>query len=191
MDPHGSDLSGGERGPRSSNGAKVNSPDAGPPAGFTAGYYWKTRANLFGLPLVCIAFGSDPQGKTRVAKGFLAIGQFAVGVITLAQFGVGIVGIGQFAFGVAAVGQLALGMLAGFGQISIGMFAVGQIVAGTYGMGQMGWATYMWSPERTDMEAVSMFHSVTWLFQQGPSTVLDAAKFGLKLLWSWAESFFK
>ncbi len=191
MEANGLDLSGGKPEPHSSREANGSSPDDGPPDGLTAGCYWKTRAGLFGLPLVCIAFGSDPQGKTRVAKGFIAIGQFAVGGITLAQFGVGIVGIGQFVFGVAAIGQLALGLLVGFGQIGVGMFAVGQIVAGTYGMGQMGWATYMWSPERTDMEAVSMFHSVTWLFRQEPSTVLDAAKFGLTLFWEWVTSFFK
>ncbi len=157
----------------------------------TAGYYWTTRAHLFGLPLICIAFGSDLNGKSRVAKGFIAVGQFAVGGIVVAQFGLGIIGIGQFIFGVAALGQLALGLLVGFGQISAGIFSVGQIVAGMYGMGQMGWATYLWSPGRTDMEAVAMFNSVTWLFQQEPTTVWNAAKFGLTLFWEWLTSFFK
>jgi hypothetical protein len=186
-------LNGSGRKPGSNIYDLVNcgSPDDRSEAGFRAGYYWKTRVHLFGLPLICIAFGTDPQGRTRVAKGLIAIGQFAVGGIILAQFGVGIVGIGQFVFGVVALGQLALGLLAGFGQMSVGLFAVGQIVAGMYGMGQMGWATYLWSPERTDMEAVSMFNSVTWLFQQEPATVLNAAKFGLKLTWEWVTSFLK
>lgn len=155
------------------------------------GWFWRTRAQLFGIPLVCIAFGTDSRGKMRVAKGFIAIGQFAVGGIVFAQFGAGIIGIGQFVFGVAAVGQLALGLLTGIGQIGVGFFAVGQIVAGMYGLGQTGWATYLWSPYRTDMEAVAMFHSVRWFFEQDPSTVRDVIKFGLILSWEWIVSLFK
>ena len=177
--------------PRTTSGTAGNASAPASSREGESGVYWRTRAQLCGLPLVCIAFGNDSRGKMRVAKGVIAIGQFAVGGVAIAQFGAGIIGIGQFVFGVAALGQLALGVLTGIGQIGIGFFAVGQIVLGMYGLGQMGWATYLWSPERTDMEAVAMFHSVKWFFQQNPSTVWDVIKFGAILSWEWIASLFK
>lgn len=156
----------------------------------SSGYEWKTRVGLFGIPLICVSFGQDARGRLKVAKGFIAIGQFAVGGITISQFGLGVISIGQFALGVASIGQVAIGMLTGIGQFAAGIFAVGQVVAGMYGRGQMGWAQYMWSPERTDLEAVAMFDSVTWLFQQKPSVVLDVIKFGLNVAYRWIVSLF-
>ncbi|MBM3298630.1 MAG: hypothetical protein FJY85_01595, partial [Deltaproteobacteria bacterium] len=155
-----------------------------------AGFEWKTRIGFLGIPLVCIAFGRDERGKARVAKGFIALGQFAVGGIAISQFGVGIVSVGQFVLGIAALGQLAIGWLTGIGQLAVGTFAVGQFVIGEYGMGQAGWARYLWSPGRTDLEAVAMFEAVKWLFQQEPATVIDAIKFGLKLGKNWVLSVF-
>jgi hypothetical protein len=125
------------------------------------GFEWKSRVGFRGIPLVHVVYGSDPEGKIRVAKGFIAIGRFGVGAITIAQFGVGfILGIGQAVFGLFAVGQLAIGLLAGIGQLSVGLIAVGQLFIGIYGVGQAGWAKYMWSPSRVDMEAVAMIHTI-------------------------------
>jgi len=137
-----------------------------------------------------VSFGQDERGRLKVAKGFIAIGHRAVGGITISQFGVGVVSIGQFTLGIASIGQVALGVLTGIGQFGVGIFAVGQFVAGMYGRGQMGWAQYMWSPYRTDLEAVAMFDSVTWLFHQEPAVVLDVIKFGLRLGYRWILSFF-
>ncbi len=104
------------------------------------GYEWKSKQTLFGLPLVHVAFGRDKDGKVRVAKGVVAIGQFAVGAVTIAQFGVGaIFGLGQFVAAPLAIGQFALG-LAAIGQIGIGLF---------YGLGQF--ATGIW---HTDMRSL-------------------------------------
>ena len=100
------------------------------------GYEWKSKQTLFGLPLVHVAAGRDARGKLRVAKGIIAIGQFAVGGIVIAQFGVGAVfGLGQFvaapisvgqiAFGLAAIGQFAIGLLFGMGMIATGWKAIG------------------------------------------------------------------
>ena len=46
---------------------------------------WKSRATLCGYPLIHIAYGRNAQGKLRVAKGVIAIGQFAIGLIAIAQ----------------------------------------------------------------------------------------------------------
>ncbi|MGB9618257.1 MAG: hypothetical protein ACPL7J_13120, partial [Desulfomonilaceae bacterium] len=45
------------------------------------GFQWKTQRTLFGLPLVCIAFGRDEKGKIRVARGVVAVGQVAIGAV--------------------------------------------------------------------------------------------------------------
>ena len=93
------------------------------------GYEWKSKAHIFGLPLVHVAVGRDAKGKLRVAKGVIAIGQFGIGVITIAQFGVaGLFGIGQFMAAPIAIGQFAGGLVA------IGQFALGAF----YGLGMFG-----------------------------------------------------
>ncbi len=149
--------------------------------GMRSGFHWRTRAHLFGLPLLCIAFGCDDRGKLRKAKGWIAIGQFAVGVIAIGQFAAGVVGIGQFALGVASIGQLAVAPLVGFGQVAVGTYAVGQVVIGQYARGQTGWASFLWSPGRTDMEAVAMFETIEWFFRQDLATQWEALRFSIEL----------
>ncbi len=98
------------------------------------GYEYKSKQRVLGLPLVHVAFGRDEKGKMRVAKGIIAIGQFALGVFTIAQFGVGAVfGLGQFVIAPIAVGQFALGLVA-LGQFGIGLlYGAGQIATGLLG----------------------------------------------------------
>ncbi|RPJ86705.1 MAG: zinc ribbon domain-containing protein [Acidobacteria bacterium] len=105
---------------------------------------------IFGYPLVHIAFGRDTGGRLRVAKGVIAIGQFAVGGITIAQFGIGVLGgLGQMMIAPLALGQLALGYI-----------AVGQIVVCYMGLAQVGLAPYIWSMQRADPEAVEFFKEI-------------------------------
>lgn len=146
-----------------------------------SGFQWRTRTQLLGLPLLCIAFGCDERGKLRKAKGWIAIGQFAIGVIAIGQFAAGVVGIGQFALGIASIGQFAIAPLVGFGQVAVGTFAVGQAVIGQYARGQIGWATFLWSPERTDMEAVAMFETIEWFFRQDLATQWEGLRFSIEL----------
>lgn len=137
------------------------------------GFDWKTKTAVMGIPLVCVSFGRDHNGKRRIAKGLIAVGNYAIGGIALGQFALGVISIGQFAFGLAAAGQLALAIVAGFGQFALGVFAVGQFVAGVYARGQLGWAPYLWTPARTDMEAVAMFGTIEWLVQQDFHTIYE------------------
>lgn len=86
-----------------------------------------------------IVNGRDENGKIRVAKGWIAIGQFAIGVIAIGQFGIGILfGIGQLAIGSVAIGQFAIGGLFGGGQFATGLIAMGQYVVGYYGLAYHG-----------------------------------------------------
>ena len=158
---------------------RIKGPPSAPQA-VRAGLHWRTKAAPLGIPLISVAFGADDRGKIRVAKGFIAIGQFAVGGICIAQFGLGVISFGQVALGIAVAGQLAIGLLTAFGQMAVATFAVGQLVVGVFARGQYGWAEYLWSPGRTDMEAVAMFEAIRWLFQQDILTILDELWFTTK-----------
>ncbi len=126
-----------------------------------SGYEWRSEQSVYGYPLIHIAFGKDAKGKRRVAKGFIAIGQFAVGVITVAQFGIGLLfGFGQFIFGLTALAQFAGGLIIGVGQLATGYAAIGQIVLAKFGLAQLGWAKFLWSPKRRDPEAVEFFYDL-------------------------------
>lgn len=125
------------------------------------GFEWKSERTYLGYPLVHIAVGRDELGKLRVAKGVIAIGQFAVGAITIAQFGVGFLfGFGQFMLGLTALAQFAGAVLVGVGQFASGYVAVGQLVLGYYGLGMVGLAKFLWSTQRADPQAVAFFQQI-------------------------------
>lgn len=141
------------------------------------GFEWKTQRTLFGIPLVCIAFGRDENGKTRVARGIVAVGQLAIGAVTIAQFGVGVIfSFGQVVCGLFTLGQLAVG-LGAVGQVAVGYLALGQLAVGVYAMAQIGWGTFLWSGERQDMEALSIFYTIKMIL---------TGEFGLtSKIWTW------
>ncbi len=123
------------------------------------GIDYKSDIELFGYPLIHIAFGKDREGHLRVAKGIIAIGQFGIGLITFAQFGIGILfGFGQLIIGLTAIAQVAITLLFGVGQVATGYIAVGQIVVGYYGLAQTGLAKYIWTAKYKDLEAVMFFN---------------------------------
>ena len=122
------------------------------------GFEWKSQQTLWGYPLVHVAFGRDAGGRLRVAKGIIAIGQFAVGLIAFGQIGIGLLfGFGQVMFGFTALAQFAIAAYFGIGQIATGYIAIGQVVFAYYGLAQGGFAEYLWSVKRRDPEAVELF----------------------------------
>lgn len=72
------------------------------------GFEYKSKMTLLGLPLVHISFKYRPNRMPVVAKGVIAIGQFACGLVTISQFGIGIVSISQFTIAVYALAQFAV-----------------------------------------------------------------------------------
>ena len=72
------------------------------------GFEYKTRATLFGLPLVHVSFKYRPNRLPVVAKGVISVGQFGIGIINISQFGVGLVSISQFTIGFYAIAQFAI-----------------------------------------------------------------------------------
>lgn len=105
-------------------------------------YEYKSKRTLFGLPLVHIRFGRRGMG---VAKGVLAVGNFAVGVVALGSVSLGVVSVGGLSLGLLfalggwamggfAVGGIALGLVA-LGGAAVGLFAMGGGAAGVYAAG--------------------------------------------------------
>jgi hypothetical protein len=113
---------------------------------------------VYGYPVIHIAFGRDGFGRIRVAKGLIAIGQYAIGLITVAQFGVGLLfAFGQFVIALTAIGQFAITALFGIGQFATGYVAIGQFAVGYYALAQIGFAPHLWTIDHKDVEAVRFF----------------------------------
>lgn len=71
------------------------------------GFEYRSKATVMGLPLVHISFKYRPNRTPVVARGVIAIGQFAVGFLTLSQFGIGVISVSQFTIAAYAIGQFA------------------------------------------------------------------------------------
>jgi hypothetical protein len=107
------------------------------PAGFPFiyGYEYKSKTTIFGLPLVHIAQGFSPEGRYRVAKGFIAIGNVAVGVLAIGGAAIGVVALSGVGLGIVCLGGVAIGVFCGIGGVAIGYIAVGGIAIGIYCLG--------------------------------------------------------
>jgi hypothetical protein len=89
-------------------------------------YEYKSQANIFGWPLVHIASGVNPKtGLPLVARGILAIGNFAIGIIAIGGIALGVFTIAGIGIGVFVLGGIAVGAFS-FGGLALGIFlAVG------------------------------------------------------------------
>ena len=100
---------------------------------------WASKAEVFGMPVIHVAFGIDPDtGKKRIAKGWIAIGDVAIGGLALGGIALGIIGIGGMGVGAVAMGGMALGLLLGAGGMATGAVANGGLAIG--GLAQGGGA---------------------------------------------------
>ena len=105
------------------------------------GYEYRSKATLFGLPLVHVAAGIDvATGKRRIAKGIIAIGDIAHGIVAFGGLAVGVIAFGGAAVGVIASGGFGLGIisLAGIAialGLGVGGFAIAPIAMGGFAYG--------------------------------------------------------
>ena len=102
-------------------------------------FEYRSKEEINGWPLIHINFGTNPvTGRAQVAKGVIAIGNFAIGivsigavafgVVTLAGIGLGIVSLAGIAIGIVALGAIALGYEVALGSIVLSSkFALGVI----------------------------------------------------------------
>lgn len=102
-----------------------------------AGFEYKSRVSIFGIPLVHIHFGKlfhvgvFPYNNACVAKGIFAAGDLAVGVVSFGAASFGIISLGGAAIGLLSVGIVAVGGLA-LGFSSIGIYAIGCAAKGIH-----------------------------------------------------------
>jgi tRNA A-37 threonylcarbamoyl transferase component Bud32 len=100
------------------------------------GYEYRSKATLFGWPLVHIATGIDPMtGRKRIAKGIIAIGDVAIGGLALGGCAFGVIPVGGVAIGLFSIGGVAIGLLVAFGGAAIGGLAVGGAALGVIAVG--------------------------------------------------------
>ncbi|WP_158277498.1 sigma-70 family RNA polymerase sigma factor [Opitutus sp. ER46] len=96
---------------------------------------YRSRASLFGLPLVHVRFGGEEEARSRPVVGWIAGGEYAIGIIaafggvTLGAFSAGGISAGVIAIGGVSLGLLSLGGLA-IGAIAIGGLAIGIVATG-------------------------------------------------------------
>ncbi len=106
--------------------------------GFPYGREFRSKATLFGLPLVHIVYGPnvDPTtGRIRVAKGIVAIGGISVGAVSIGGLSIGLFSFGGLSLGDIALGGLAIGLGAAIGGLAIGTIAIGGCAIGWTALG--------------------------------------------------------
>jgi RNA polymerase sigma factor (sigma-70 family) len=103
---------------------------------------YRSRATLFGLPLVHCRQGRLPGQKLQPAVAWIASGDVAYGIlfasggvaiggISMGGLSVGIISIGGFGVGILAFGGMALGAIA-LGGAAIGLIASGGVTLGWF-----------------------------------------------------------
>src|SRR5436190_4573597 len=141
------------------------------------GYEYRSKAQLFGLPLVHIAMGVDLRtGKKRVAKGIIAIGDIAKGIFAFGGLSMGVVSFGGLSLGLISIGGLALGafslggcaiaLVLAYGGFAMGPIALGGMAIGYYAVGGSAWGHYVASGRNRSPEAVQLFNNMrgAWRF---------------------------
>lgn len=104
------------------------------------GYEYKSKAKIFGIPLIHVASGIDSRtGRLLVARGIIAVGNVAVGVLSIGGIAFGVLSLGGLAFGVIALAGLAAAIYAAVGGVALGGYYAfgGLAVAGYMAVGGM------------------------------------------------------
>ena len=119
--------------------AEMGSGQGRRPYPFYGGEY-RSRARLFGLPLLHVAYGIDPEsGRLRVARGIIAIGNVAIGLVAMGGMAIGGLALGGLALGVISLAGVALAIYAALGGLAVGGWWAfgGMAVAGYVAVGGM------------------------------------------------------
>lgn len=130
---------------------------------------YRSEATLFGLPLLHVTSGPDPEtGQERIAKGIVAIGSRARGVLAIGgtAFGVvamggmttGVISFGGFATGLFAFGGLSVGLVGALGGMAVAPVAVGGAALGYYSFAGSAFGVHPLGSNANDPEARAFFH---------------------------------
>lgn len=132
------------------------------------GREYKSKASIFGLPLLHVATGIDPRtGRKRIAKGVVAMGDVAIGVIASGGLAMGGLTFGGMSLGLVSLGGVSLGLLlavggvavgsVAFGGMAVGVVSVGGAAAGYYAYGGQAWAVHAADSASADPQAAQFF----------------------------------
>jgi len=145
-----------------------------PEASRKLSYEYRSKATLFGLPLVHVALGVNPAtGRKRSARGIIAIGTAPWGVIAFGDVAVGVIACGIFCYGPIAIGVVAVGIVAlgsaaaglfwAMGGVAIAPVAIGGAVFGYYANGAIVGGAHTIGPGVYDPQADKFFNP--WVAQ--------------------------
>lgn len=144
------------------------------------GKRYRSKATLFGLPVIDIAFGPKNGEMRGRAKGIIAIGDIAMGGIAIGGLALGGVAIGGMSVGLCTLGGAAIGLLAGAGGLATGALASGGLGVGILATGGLalgliaqGGAAFgsLTSDHRGQLpasEAPEVFERFSWFFGPWP-----------------------
>jgi hypothetical protein len=95
-------------------------------------YRYRSKAMLFGVPVVDVALGPHPATPTRrgVARGVIAVGDVAIGGVAVGNIACGFASFGMVSIGGAAIGACSVGLFSALGGAALGGFAVGGAALG-------------------------------------------------------------
>lgn len=155
------------------------------------GREYRSKTELFGWPLVHIAFGIDARtGKRKVAKGIIAIGDSAIGGLAIGGSAFGVLACGGLSIGLVSLGGLSIGLLlaiggcsigyASFGGMALGAIAIGGCAVGYYAYGGAALGRHVVTGEYQDPRAVELFETFpnrwpVWLMWLGLGSTLSYA----------------
>jgi hypothetical protein len=103
------------------------------PAPWMFGFEYRSKQQLFGVPLLHVAVGYSPRtGLPRLARGIIAIGNFALGVVAIGGIAAGGIVLSGIGFGVLVIAGIAVGWVA-IGGLAVGIaFALGGLAVSVY-----------------------------------------------------------
>ncbi len=146
------------------------------------GKRYRSKATLFGLPVIDIAVGPKNGQMRGKAKGIIAVGNMAAGGIAVGGMSCGVVAVGGLSVGLFTFGGLSIGLLAALGGLAVGAMAAGGgaigILAnggGAIGLlaqagGALGTFTRDGRGYRPPAEAPDVFERFSWFFGPWPTT---------------------
>jgi hypothetical protein len=104
--------------------------------GVQLGKRFRSRAKLFGLPVIDIAVGPYRGELRGRARGIIAIGDLALGWIAIGGVARGIFALGGVAIGVFAIGGMSVGLVSAIGGLAVALgMASGGLAVGTVACG--------------------------------------------------------
>ncbi|MBI9015458.1 MAG: hypothetical protein JEZ08_24705 [Clostridiales bacterium] len=78
-----------------------------------AGFEYRSKACIFGIPLMHINLG-----RNATAKGIVAIGSKSIGIVSIGGISLGVISLGGIGLGVLSFGGIAAGAFAAFGGVA-------------------------------------------------------------------------